>query len=936
MKFVKDGLRLLTILTLVLVCPTLGMSQTTGGITGRAQDISGALVPGVEVTITSPAMIERSRSAFTDEQGSYRFTLLALGVYRVSFSLPGFRTLNIDGVNVTTGNTMTINGTMEVATMAEEVTVTSQAPTIDLEAATVGVNWNKQKLDDLPYGRSVRGLAGLIPGMYTVQYDVGANTMGGSAGFGARVYGRSGGEVNTYDGMQWSQTFGDYGSYEEVQISTAAKGAESQNSGANVSFVIKSGSNTFHGAYLAAWQDDSFQSNNVNDRLLKRGLTVSSNKFTRYNDYNFDLGGPVLKNKLWFYTSYGDTYSGMLVPGFIDLKTGQQVEYSTRLNIPTLKLTYQLNDNMKLETVGQFSRKHTPMRDGSEFVPRESAQNQLSWSGIGPTVKWTYIISPKMTLDASIQRGGYWWPSTGYTRDVRRTDQTTGMTRGSFNENYSRPIRWQWPVSWSYVTKIGGKSNEIKAGYLAWWDKSYSQTDGYPNHQQYRYRSLAGETDYFLHPNSVVVYDTPNVVTSGTYYSGLYFNDKITWDRKLTLNVGLRYDRYSSWLPEQGNNGDGPYSVRLIYPERRDFPVFNSFVPRLSMVYDVKGNGKLALKMSYGRYASGGPTGSNVNKNEGISRTYNNWDGSIPYIPKPADLASVSGGGGDERLDTNLDNTWMDEYTAGVEFGLSRDYVIKFNVIRKMDYGGSKTLNIAQPYEAYTDFRSAVDPGRDNVTGTADDGVMYAWSVPNTYVNFGKIINLTTQVGKNEGNDLYTAYDFAFNKNFSKGWSFLFGYVADFAKVRGNIPTNPNALFYNWQLPSWNYEVKVNGTYSLPWGLKYSGTYQIQSGAYYGRSAQMRNALNSTVTVQVEGRVGRYEPVRLWDSRVSKTFKINDRHSIEGMFDSFNTLNSSAVISQVNTNGPNYLKPLASGGGANVAQAIIPPRIIRLGARWRF
>ena len=166
MRFVTDRFRLVTILTLVLACPTLGMSQTTGGITGRAQDVSGALVPGVEVTITSPAMIEGSRSALTDEQGSYRFTLLALGVYRVSFSLPGFKTLNIDGVNVTTGNTMTINGTMEVATMAEEVTVTSQAPTIDLEAATVGVNWNKQKLDDLPYGRSVRGLAGLIPGVH--------------------------------------------------------------------------------------------------------------------------------------------------------------------------------------------------------------------------------------------------------------------------------------------------------------------------------------------------------------------------------------------------------------------------------------------------------------------------------------------------------------------------------------------------------------------------------------------------------------------------------------------------------------------------------------------------------------------------------------------------------------------------------------------------
>jgi hypothetical protein len=569
-------------------------------------------------------------------------------------------------------------------------------------------------------------------------------------------------------------------------------------------------------------------------------------------------------------------------------------------------------------------------------VPRESAQNQISWSGIGPTLKWTYIITPKMTLDAAVQRGGYWWPSTGYTRDVRRTDQTTGTTRGSFNENYSRPIKWQWPVTWSWITQIGGKNNEIKSGYIGWWDKSHSQTDGYPNHQLYRYRSLPGETSYFLHPNSVVVYDTPNVVTSGNNYNAVFFNDKITWDRKLTFNVGLRYDRYSSWLPEQGNSGSGPYSVKLIYPERRDFPVYTSIVPRFSLVYDVKGNGKLALKASYGRYASAGPGGSNVNKNEGISRTYNNWDGSIPYVPREQDLASVSGGGGDETLDTNLDNSWMDEYTAGIEFGLSRDYVIKFNVIRKMDYGGSKTLNLAQPFSAYTDVRSAVDPGRDNVTGTADDGVMYAWSVPNTYPNFGKIINLITNVDENEGNDLYTAYDFAFNKNFSKGWSFLIGYVADFAKTRGNIPTNPNALYYNWQLPSWNHEVKASGTYSLPWGFKYSATYQIQTGNYYARSAQMRNALNSTVTVQVEGRVDRYDAVRLWDSRISKVFKIGDRHSIEGMFDSFNTLNSSAVISQVNTNGPNYLKPLATGGGANVAAAIIPPRIIRLGARWRF
>src|SRR5262245_24411444 len=166
-------------LVLVLVCAAPLLAQvSTGTITGRAVDGSGALIPGVEVTITSPAMIGGARSAVTDEQGTYRFTLLAVGIYRVTFALQGFKTLNIDGVNVTVGTTMTINGNLEVSTMAEEVTVTSQAPLIDLEAATVGVNWGVQKFDNIPYGGSLRSLTSLLPGFRVTNYDVGGSGMG--------------------------------------------------------------------------------------------------------------------------------------------------------------------------------------------------------------------------------------------------------------------------------------------------------------------------------------------------------------------------------------------------------------------------------------------------------------------------------------------------------------------------------------------------------------------------------------------------------------------------------------------------------------------------------------------------------------------------------------------------------------------------------------
>lgn len=947
MNSLRGRLHLLAFSILLLVLTAPAFSQVlTGTITGRAADSSGALIPGVEVSITSPAMIGGARSAVTDEQGTYRFTQLPPGVYRVTFALQGFKTLNIDGVNVTVGNTMTINATVEVASVAEEVTVTSQAPTIDLEAASVAVNWSQQKLDNLPYGRDILGFVAMIPGTYTTQYDVGGNTMGGPAGAQARVYGRSGGASVMYDGVVWDQSFGDYGSYEEIQVSTAAKGAEAMNPGATFSLIIKSGSNNFHGTAYAAWEDGSFQSNNVNQKLLNRGFLPSSNKFTRYNDYNFDLGGRFIRDKLWFYAGYADTYSGQYIPGFISEKTGQQVVYFVKLRIPTLKLTYQLNDKMKLDAVAQASQKWAPYREGSQYVTSEAAHNQKSTSVIGPKLKWTYIINPKMTADAEFTRSGYWWPSYPWTPDIRKTDLTTTNTRGAFLRTYRRPIRWQWDGNWTWFTDLGGRHNEIKTGFLGWWDKSFVEDWGYPNQQLYRYRSLQGETNYFLHPDSVQVFDYPNYRTDVVDYNSWFVNDKMTLSRRLTLNVGLRFDHYTSYLPQQGNPGLGPFSTKNLYPERHDFPVYNSWVPRFSVVYDVKGDGKLALKASYGRYAGGGsgtstspgPRANDVNPAAATTWTYNNWDGSIPYKPVAANLASVSGGAGNRRLDNaTLDNAYMDEYTAGMEYGLRRDYLVRFNIIRKMDYGGSKILDLAQPYSAYTDVRSAVDPGRDNVVGTADDGIMYAWSVPRTYPTFGQINQFITNVDKDEGNALYTAYEATLNKQYSSGWSFLASWTGDFAKIGNKKPQNPNVARYNWQIPVWHYTVKLNGTYDLPWyGLKYGTTYLAQSGEPYGRSAQMRNALNSLVTVQVEGIAGYYNWVKLWDNRVSKLFKVGDRGTIEAMFDLYNTLNSSVVLSQVTVNGPDYGKPVAQGGSATQATSIAPARIFKLGARWRF
>jgi len=481
----------------------------TGTMTVRATDESGALIPGVEVTITSSAMIGGSRTAVTDEQGSYRFTELVVGTYRVTFALPGFRTLNIDGNVVQAGKAITVPAIMQVAAVSEEVTVSSQAPTIDLEQATVGVNWDKNKLENLPYSRSMTGLTTMIPGLFqTGSYDVGGSNYGTGPSPTVRTYGRAGNAVVAVDGLLWDQGQSDWNSFEEVNIVTAAKGADQMNAGVTVNRVLKSGGNQWHGGFGQDYQRGSFQSNNVDKKLLNAGYAAGSNQFTTLHETYGDVSGPIKHDKLWFYFAYRDGYSGQYQPGFIRMSDGKQQEFYTKLQTPTAKLTYELTSNQKIETSWTVGRKWQPYRSGGQWTPAEASQNQDSWSDYGPNFKWTYIMNPKTTATAGINRGGYWWPDKAWTNicntfapctdpnGVRRTDLTTASagSLGPIQTVYRRPIRWTWNGDVARFTDIDGRNNEIKFGYYGWWDKGYTSNFGYPNQQQYRYRATPAQS----------------------------------------------------------------------------------------------------------------------------------------------------------------------------------------------------------------------------------------------------------------------------------------------------------------------------------------------------------------------------------------------------------------------------------------------------------
>jgi hypothetical protein len=418
--------------------------------------------------------------------------------------------------------------------------------------------------------------------------------------------------------------------------------------------------------------------------------------------------------------------------------------------------------------------------------------------------------------------------------------------------------------------------------------------------------------------------------------------------QKLTVTAGFRFDQFSSFLPEQGRKGLGPegivpdeFRIPIVYADRRDFPVYTKIVPRLSFAYDVTGTGRIAFKGSFGRYTSSssspgsqpGDGADDINPNSPTTCTYNGWTGDIPFRPIPGNYTSVSctGGGGDagtRLLGDDLDADYLDEYTAGVDIGFSRNYSLRFNVVRKFNYTRTKELDLAEPFEAYTDVRSGPDIGRDNVAGTSDDGpAVYTWSVPRTYPTFGEVNTLVVNNRDGEGVDQYTAYEMTFNKQYAEGWSFLGSYTLSMRHENSTDALTPNALYYRFDLPIWDHAVKMNGTYELPFGFMWGSTWTSQSGNWYGRSVRVRNALGSNQTITVESQVARYEWVHLWDQRFSKKFRIGDSQTIEAQFDLFNMLNVNTVTSHGTTVGlSSYLRP----------SAIIAPRIFQLGARYIF
>ncbi|HEX6736940.1 MAG TPA: carboxypeptidase-like regulatory domain-containing protein, partial [Vicinamibacteria bacterium] len=337
------------LLAVLMLAPGLALAQgggasSTGSLSGQVVDGSGAVLPGVTVTITSPALIG-TQVAITNADGQYRFPGVPAGEYRLSYELGGFSTLVREGIRVALGFNATVNAQMGVKQVEESLTVTGESPVVDADATRIQTNFTKDQLDSIPNARDMWSLLSTTPAVTLNRFDVGGSTAGTQTQYVSYGYGGQNRPliegINTTEGTAAAGFYLDYGSFEEVFVGAAANSAEMPNPGVLTQFVGKSGGNRFQGQLYYDFETEGLQGHNISGDQVAQGISDKNrNRLSSYRNLNVGLGGPLVKDKAWWHFAYLRQQNEVAQPPSGQIQDG--TIFMTRLQNFTGKVTYQL------------------------------------------------------------------------------------------------------------------------------------------------------------------------------------------------------------------------------------------------------------------------------------------------------------------------------------------------------------------------------------------------------------------------------------------------------------------------------------------------------------------------------------------------------------------------------------------------------------------
>jgi carboxypeptidase family protein len=635
----KTG-ELIFAVAVALLLPAVAQAQSA--MTGTVKDTSGAVLPGVTVEAASDALIEKSKAAVTDGEGRYVIPDLRPGTYVVTFSLEGFSTVRREGIQLPSEFTMTLNADMRVGALEESITVTGDAPVVDVTTAVHTQVLNREAIDAIPTGRTIQGMGQLIVGINLSLPDTGGaramqqtymSTHGMSTANNTVLV--DGMMVNGLQGDGAIQSYFNDAMNQEVSYQTAGIGAETQAGGVRLNMIPREGGNRFSGDFKAAYRPGEWQATNVTDRHRARNYTEGTST-DRIIDFTLAEGGPIKRDKLWFFGS-ARYYSVNNFIGGTSFDDGSQGVDDQFIKSGLLRLTWQVTSKTKFsgyfDEVDKF-RGH----DMTVGIDPETAS--VVWYSPAyhtAAAKLTNTLSSRILLEGGWSNNTEYytnsyqpgiektrWTPEWYTTVARNEADITGFNRiGAANgQTTQSPKRHAVQASMSYVTG----SHNIKIGVQRTWGTFYHTTNANADLYQNYASGInnGGNGQPWTRPVSVVVRNTPVGSAEALDYDlGMYAQD--SWAlKRLTVNFGLRWEKAKAHVMG-GYSPAGRFVPERQFDEILNVPDWTDIAPRFALVYDLFGNAKTALKYSVNRY--------NRSVTTGVADDYNPLDSSTATLP---------------------------------------------------------------------------------------------------------------------------------------------------------------------------------------------------------------------------------------------------------------------------------------------------------------
>jgi hypothetical protein len=926
-----------------------GGASSTGTIQGRVADAQGAVLPGVTVTATSSALIQ-PQTTVTSETGNYRFPAVPPGTYALTFELAGFNALNRDGVEIRLGFTATVNVELALATLQETVTVSGSSPLIDTTATRTVQNFKLTELQSIPNARDMWALLAVTPAVQMSRIDVGGNRAGTQTGYTA--YGFNGQVrvliegINTTEGTGGAGFYFDYSSLEEVFLGTSGQSAEMPNPGVQSQFISKSGGNQFNGEAYLDWYNNSLQGSNIPDEYTaptafnNSPIREHSNEIDRYYNYSFNVGGPVVNDKIWWFGTYNRQFNAVAQPNFNFDST-----FNTQLWNAIGKATYQANQKHKIIGYYQWGQKLQPNRLPFATAVYDSPgptfkQDSGSWVWKG---EWNGTLSDKLYVEARFGDFGYYFPTLANSdENYFWRDSGTLEILGAHRKWQLDRDRKQITGAATYFLDAAHGSHTFKFGgeilkEIGW--EGFEQ--GVGGNIEHVYNNGVSNQVIFRFPTATETgrlgLGKSGALTSASALDvqSFFLNDTIAMGR-LTLNAGARYDRYKSFLPEQQQLAAtvGPTTLAARTFGETDMFTWSGFAPRVGVVFDLTGDGRTVLKGNYGFFwhNPGVGVGSAANPNTpGKNETYRWTDANGDRRWQPGEhtsLVSASLEGGVE-LDPNISQPYTHEASVWVERQLADTLGLRAGFVYKTEDDLIDTS--AQPLrglDAFTVPFTYVDIGLDGRRGTADDRNIQMLGLPSAQADQ---FPATTIVSNSSEFARFKTVEMSLSRRYSNRWSASLGgaytMMRNFPSAPQRNPNNPGAE----DRSIWNF--KATGSYDAPYGIRLSPVLRHQSGVNYARELTITSPAGLIATSGGTGgnrayadaaEANREDNIWVFDVRAEKTVPFNDRVGARLFFDLFNVANSHASETISRATGLGYQKP----------SAILAPRTARLGFRF--